>query len=669
MRIVIDMQGAQTGSRFRGIGRYTLSLVEGILKNSHQHEIILLLFSYRQEVYNDILKLYKDFIDENNVKICWVAQNISESNTSNKWSQKTSEAIREYYIYNLKPDFLLITSFFEGYGEDFACTINNYYRVPTAIVFYDLIPLMNKDKYLGDPNIYAWYMNKIEQLKNAQLLLSISESARQEALEFLNTDSKKVINISTASDERFLKQEYTKLEKEELYQKYKISKKYLMYSGATDERKNHLRLIEAFSRLPKKVLDDHQLVFVGGMPEDHANAFKQHAKKCNLNSEQLVLTGRVSDEEMNCFYNLCTAFIFPSWHEGFGLPALEAMQCHKAVITSNTSSLPEVIEREDAMFDPFDTDAMTNSIYKVLTDSDFRISLEKHAATQAKKFTWDVTSKRVIKAMEESQSNFHFSEDGGIDTLISKIVDFNVDNVDNEKILEISECIWKNTYKNQLLIDISELIKHDSATGIQRVVRSCLTYFKKSKNISNYSIVPIYLDADNNYRYTSGMQVQDDDIKVNFFKGDIYFCLDLLHPNLIVANQNLYKNFIEKGVKINFMVYDILPIQYPEYANDGVPEGHLKWFKIILEFSDKLICISKSVRDEVKKYIIEHEMKVRENLQLEYFHLGADIDNSIPSKGLASNADKILKAFKETSTFLMVGTIEPRKGHAQTIAA
>jgi len=333
-----------------------------MLRNAKEHEIIIVIYSYLEESYDQILSLYAEFIESDKLKVCHVGKDIFEANTSNVWTRTASEVLRENYIYNLQPDFLLITSFFEGHGEDFVCSINKYYKVPTGLIFYDLIPLMNQEKYLADPGVYQWYMNKIEQLDNAHILLSISESARQEALEYLNLDEDK-----------------------------------LMYSGATDERKNHLRLIEAFSMLPKNVLDDYQLVFVGGMPEEHFKMFKNHAKNFNLDETNFVMTGKVSDEEMNALYNLCSAFIFPSWHEGFGLPALEAMQCEKAVIASNTSSLPEVIGREDAMFDPFNVESIKNKIYEVLTNVDFRKSLEKHAVKQAQKFSWDITSKKAIK--------------------------------------------------------------------------------------------------------------------------------------------------------------------------------------------------------------------------------------------------------------------------------
>ena len=94
----------------------------------------------------------------------------------------------------------------------------------------------------------------------------------------------------------------------------------------------------------------------------------EFAREEGLEEGELILTGFVPEEDLLACYRACKLFIFPSWHEGFGLPALEAMLCGRAVIAANTSSLPEVIGREDALFDPFDTDAIVRKMAQVLSD-------------------------------------------------------------------------------------------------------------------------------------------------------------------------------------------------------------------------------------------------------------------------------------------------------------
>ena len=113
-----------------------------------------------------------------------------------------------------------------------------------------------------------------------------------------------------------------------------------------------------------------------------------------------MLTGFVPEEDLLVLYNLCKAFVFPSWHEGFGLPALEAMSCGRAVIGANTSSVPEVIGRDDALFDPMSDSSIAAKLEEVLTNDAFRSELERHGLEQAKRFSWDASAQRAIAAFE-----------------------------------------------------------------------------------------------------------------------------------------------------------------------------------------------------------------------------------------------------------------------------
>jgi glycosyltransferase involved in cell wall biosynthesis len=110
-------------------------------------------------------------------------------------------------------------------------------------------------------------------------------------------------------------------------------------------------------------------------------ALETLAKEKGLKAEELVLTGFVPEEDLLTLYGLCKAFVFPSWHEGFGLPALEAMTCGRAVIGANTSSLPEVRGRDDALFDPMNDTSITEKLAQVLTDDTFRANNWSGAAS------------------------------------------------------------------------------------------------------------------------------------------------------------------------------------------------------------------------------------------------------------------------------------------------
>ena len=120
--------------------------------------------------------------------------------------------------------------------------------------------------------------------------------------------------------------------------------------------------------------------------------------------------GYVSDVELKNLYSNCHLFIFPSFHEGFGLPVLEAMTCGAAVIGSNTTSIPEVINNKNALFNPYDTNEITNLILKCLQDQEFYNSLKIHSVKNAKIFSWNKTAKLAIQAFNsiliESDNTF-----------------------------------------------------------------------------------------------------------------------------------------------------------------------------------------------------------------------------------------------------------------------
>ena len=152
--------------------------------------------------------------------------------------------------------------------------------------------------------------------------------------------------------------------------------------------------------LPKRLRTSHQLAIVCSIKPQERQNFELLAKACGLRAHSLVLTDFVDKEELIGLYNLCKLFVLPSWHEGFGLPALEAMSCGRAVIGANTTSLPEVIGREDALFDPHSDTAIAEKMKQVLDNETFRKDLERHGLKQARKFSWEKSAQHALAALQ-----------------------------------------------------------------------------------------------------------------------------------------------------------------------------------------------------------------------------------------------------------------------------
>lgn len=402
MRIVIDMQGAQSsGSRNRGIGRYTLSLVQAIARNRGEHEVLLSLNGLFPDTIEAIRVAFEGLVPQENIRVWQVPGPVFSSNSEHDWRRRSAELVREAFLASLKPDIVLVSSLFEGLNDNAVTSIGMLSRtIPTAVVLYDLIPMIQRRPYLENPVVEAWYENKLDHLRRANLLLAISESSRQEGIQRLGFPDDLCTNISTAADQQFQPQKIDCGREREIRLRYGLHRPFVMYTGGIDHRKNIEGLIRAYAMLPKILRATHQLAIVCSIQQASRDSLEKLAKEQGLKPDELVLTGFVPEEDLLALYNLCKAFVFPSWHEGFGLPALEAMSCGRAVIAANTSSLPEVIGRDDALFNPMKGGSIAEKLEEVLTNDAFRSELEQHGLKQAKRFSWDISAQRAIAAFE-----------------------------------------------------------------------------------------------------------------------------------------------------------------------------------------------------------------------------------------------------------------------------
>lgn len=390
MRLVIDMQGAQSsGSRNRGIGRYSTSLAKALLQLRGHDEVFLLLNGAFRDTLEPIRVEFAELLPIENIRVWMPPQPCNAATPQNKVNRQAAELIREAFIAALLPDVVLITSLFEGLGDDAVTSVGLLTSaLPTAIVLYDLIPLIHRDIYLDNPVVEGWYLNKLDQLRRASLLLSISASSGREGVEYLGFNNQQVTNISTACDAHFRPVNITQTSRDTLAKRYHLHRPFVMYTGGIDHRKNIEGLLRAYALLKQGIRAVHQLAVVCSIQPNERQRLHQLAKSLSLDDDELVITGFVPEDDLVCLYNACRLFVFPSWHEGFGLPALEAMACGRAVIGANTSSVPEVIGREDALFDPRNDQAIADKMAQVLTDDTFRRDLEAHGLRQAACFTW-----------------------------------------------------------------------------------------------------------------------------------------------------------------------------------------------------------------------------------------------------------------------------------------
>ncbi|HZW14135.1 MAG TPA: glycosyltransferase family 1 protein [Noviherbaspirillum sp.] len=237
-----------------------------------------------------------------------------------------------------------------------------------------------------------------------------------------------------------------------------------------------------------------------------------------------------------------------------------------------------------------------------------------------------------------------------------------------------------NTHDNapderQLLVDVSVIINNDARTGIQRVVRALLLQLLM-RPPTGYRIRPVFSTRRHGYHYAPEHFGLPDAEKVGLSttsavtvqRGDFFLGLDL-SAHLLPLHKSELASWKRAGVNIHVVVYDLLPILYPQWFNAKTTRNFYRWLRTVAIFADGVTCISNTVKAELGDWLCQKYSLAPGTIPVSIIPLGADIESSSPSRGLPKNAGQLLAAFSHKPTILMVGTLEPRKGHSQVLAA
>ena len=365
---------------------------------SDGHDFWVLLNSNYSEASLAIRQTLQGLLPASQIIEFQAGVNKSWSDPGGSDARRVARALRELMIWQINPDVIHIASLFEDQGV--VSLDDPRLAAKTVVTLYDLIPLINSDIYLENKQLRSWYYNCLADLKRAGKILAISESSRREAIAHLGLSVDRVDTISGAAGSEFVQKVLSVDRMRELREKYYLNKKIVMYTGGIDHRKNISSLIEAYASLPKAVRDHHQLAIICSIREEDGVRLRAAAAEFGLTNEQVIFTGYVPQQDLVDLYNLCVLFVFPSWHEGFGLPVLEAMACGAAVISANNSSLPELVGMADAMFDPHNVAEISDKMHSGLTDVDFSNQLKANGRVRAKLFCWTAVAVRALDAME-----------------------------------------------------------------------------------------------------------------------------------------------------------------------------------------------------------------------------------------------------------------------------
>jgi glycosyltransferase involved in cell wall biosynthesis len=263
------------------------------------------------------------------------------------------------------------------------------------ITIHDILPIyFNYKKSLQRKlqNLYYRYLLPIV-LKKVGKVITVSESTKKDIIKYYNVKAEKIITVYNGININYLN--YKENAINYILRKYKI-KNYLLSIGASYPYKNYDTLIKALELIYVK---DIKLVIVGGK-NDYRNYLKLLSSNLGL-SDKVIFIDYIPQEDLPYLYSAAKCLVYPSLYEGFGLPPLEAMACGCPVITSNTSSLPEVVGDAGIMVNPYNVEEIAKAIDLVLSNENLRKEMRDKGLKQAKKFSWRKTAEEIYKIIKE----------------------------------------------------------------------------------------------------------------------------------------------------------------------------------------------------------------------------------------------------------------------------
>jgi anaerobic magnesium-protoporphyrin IX monomethyl ester cyclase len=361
-----------------GVGRYTSNLRRSILNANGKNNYYFYAPGHRNFIMPNVSetrsKRPKVSIQNNMLRILW------EQMILPIYSRKDRLDLFHYTDHAL--------SLFQG-TRPIIITVHDiaYVRFPN---------LLNKSRQLYKKNIL-----KIS-IERADIIVADSFSTKRDIVEYYGVKEEKIKVVHLGVERRF----HPISNVEEYRLRNSLPSKMILNVGTLEPRKNVITLIRAFSKLKKKDCNDYKLVIAG----DRGWLYEGILEEIENNdaSQSIMYLGVIKDDDLPVLYNCADIFVYPSRYEGFGLPPLEAMACGIPVITSNTSSLPEVVGDAGIMVDPTDIDSLCEAMHRVMTNKELWQHMSRKGLQRSSLFSWEKTTTEILGIYDEVLANKNY---------------------------------------------------------------------------------------------------------------------------------------------------------------------------------------------------------------------------------------------------------------------
>lgn len=425
------------------------------------------------------------------------------------------------------------------------------------------------------------------------------------------------------------------------------------------------------------------LVFVGDLPPTETNTHLLQKIYGSVRDKSIRVTGWVDPDTYHRYLSAADLAVqFRTESRGETSAAvLDAMNYGIPTIVNAHGSMAELAPDSVWMLpDAFETEQLVEALNGLWRDERIRDNLGRRAKNAI------VTTHLPRSCAElyfESIERFYSTTRNDLTRLAASVAALHPPPSLEPMCIKLARAIARSTPPvqplRQLLIDVSVTCRNDLRTGVQRVVRS-LVWALIHTPPPGVRIEPVYLSDQGqrwHYRYArkwtaSALGIANDwidDVPVEFLPGDQLLAADFAGMMAVEANRaGLFQQLSGDGVELTFLAYDLLPVLMPQHFPRRT-SGYSEWLTMVTHIADKVVCISQTVASDLEKWITQTKPERMVPLSVGWFHLGADLASSVPTAGLPSGWWQLLQQISNRPSFLMVGTVEPRKAHRQSVEA
>ncbi|MCD6290931.1 MAG: glycosyltransferase family 4 protein [Anaerolineae bacterium] len=370
MRIILDVTPLDTGHRTRGVGTYTRGLLRGISTLSSSHTWIL--------VTHDPSGL--PFLPPG----AHIAR-LPRPPLGRLTAFVTHQLLMPMLLTRLRGDLV----HFPSISAHFSVTgVPCCAPLPAVVTIHDFTPMHIPELMHGKRVNHWWYARQRSWAKRMARLICVSRATRDDAVRFLGVSPSRCAIV------------YEGVDTDLFYPTERAhSQPFILFVGGDHPNKNREAVLGAFARLCRETALPHRLVLVGPGVPGRAELTERHP---DLDPSRVTFIPWLARGDLADRFRQADLFVFPSRHEGFGLPVLEAMASGTPVITSTASSLPEVAGDAALLVNPDDVEALADAMRRVLTDRALWRRLREAGLARAKKFTWTKMARETVKVYEET---------------------------------------------------------------------------------------------------------------------------------------------------------------------------------------------------------------------------------------------------------------------------